>query len=53
MKFIDRLIDCLQDQICDSLQDYNQQISELKKDMDEATKNADLIRSDINELRNR
>eukprot|EP00298_Acanthocystis_sp_HF-20_P015685 c21227_g1_i1.p1 GENE.c21227_g1_i1~~c21227_g1_i1.p1 ORF type:complete len:976 (+),score=413.50 c21227_g1_i1:1749-4676(+) len=46
-------IDLFKDEICASLQDYNTQIKNLKEDMDEATKNANQIRADINELRNR
>jgi hypothetical protein len=41
------------DEICDSLDQYNAHIEKLKEDMEEHTKNADLIRKDIAQLRNR
>lgn len=39
--------------ICSSLTNYNHNIEELKVDMDDATKSANLIRGDIIELRNK
>ena len=46
-------IDDFKDEICSSLEDYNHHIDELKSEMDEATKSADLIRQDIKDLRNK
>lgn len=43
----------LQEEICSSLEDYNRHIEELKIEMEEATKSADLIRMDIKELKNK
>ncbi|XP_031837327.1 vacuolar protein sorting-associated protein 18 dor isoform X2 [Nomia melanderi] len=39
--------------ICNSLQEYNQHIQDLKEEMQEATKAAELIRKDIQEFRTR
>jgi hypothetical protein len=41
------------DEICDSLDQYNAHIEKLKKEMDEYTQNANMIRKDITQLRNR
>jgi hypothetical protein len=41
------------DEICDSLDHYNDHIEKLKEEMDEYTQNANLIRKDITQLRNR
>jgi len=45
-------IDTFKEEICSSLEDYNRHIEELKVEMEEATKSADLIRQDIKNLRN-
>jgi len=45
-------IDDFKEEICSSLEDYNRHIEELKIEMEEATKSADLIRQDIKNLRN-
>jgi hypothetical protein len=47
------LIDDFKEEICSSLEDYNRQIDELKREMDEATRSADLLRVDIKQLRSR
>jgi hypothetical protein len=47
------LIDDFKEAICSSLTNYNHNIEELKVDMDDATKSANLIRADIIELRNK
>lgn len=47
------LIDDFKEEICNSLEDYNRHIEELKEEMDEATKSANLIRQDIKQLRNK
>eukprot|EP01104_Vermistella_antarctica_P010093 TRINITY_DN2663_c0_g1_i4.p1 TRINITY_DN2663_c0_g1~~TRINITY_DN2663_c0_g1_i4.p1 ORF type:complete len:947 (-),score=277.56 TRINITY_DN2663_c0_g1_i4:38-2878(-) len=47
------LIDDFKDEICRSLEDYNQHIEELIEEMDDATNSANLIRQDIKELRNK
>ncbi|EGG14862.1 7-fold repeat in clathrin and VPS proteins repeat-containing protein [Cavenderia fasciculata] len=47
------VIDDFKEEICKSLEDYNQYIEELKLEMDDATNSADLIRQDIQELRNK
>lgn len=47
------LIDHFKEQICDALSDYNRHIDELKQEMDDATRSAEAIRSDIRELRNK
>ncbi|KAF3420783.1 hypothetical protein E2986_04403 [Frieseomelitta varia] len=46
-------IDHFKDAICNSLQEYNQHIQDLKEEMQEATKAAELIRKDIQEFRTR
>nr|XP_034180513.1 vacuolar protein sorting-associated protein 18 homolog [Osmia lignaria] len=46
-------IDHFEDAICNSLQEYNQHIQDLKEEMQEATKAAELIRKDIQEFRTR
>jgi len=43
-------IDDFKKEICSSLEDYNRHIEELKSEMEEATKSADMIRKDIKEL---
>jgi len=47
------LIDDFKEAICNSLQEYNKHIEELQIDMDEATKSADIVRQDIQQLRNK
>src|SRR3990167_7519964 len=47
------LIDDFKEEICNALEEYNQRIKELKSEMDEATRSADLIRRDIKLLRNK
>jgi len=47
------LIDDFKDEICLSLEEYNKYITELKNEMVEATESAELIRSDIKQLRNK
>ena len=42
-----------QEEICKSLKDYNSQIEQLKQEMDDATRGADNIRSDIGALAQR
>ncbi|XP_071444491.1 vacuolar protein sorting-associated protein 18 homolog [Hetaerina americana] len=46
-------IDHFKDAICTSLQEYNQHIQDLKEEMEEATKSAEIIRQDIQSFRNR
>ncbi|XP_076620663.1 vacuolar protein sorting-associated protein 18 dor [Colletes latitarsis] len=46
-------IDHFKDAICNSLQEYNQHIQDLKEEMQEATKAAEIIRKDIQEFRTR
>ncbi|XP_076650787.1 vacuolar protein sorting-associated protein 18 dor isoform X1 [Halictus rubicundus] len=46
-------IDHFKEAICNSLQEYNQHIQDLKEEMQEATKAAELIRKDIQEFRTR
>ncbi|XP_063381072.1 vacuolar protein sorting-associated protein 18 homolog [Cydia fagiglandana] len=46
-------IDHFRDPICQSLQEYNCQIKELKAEMDEATQAAESVRADIKSFRNR
>ncbi|XP_053608142.1 vacuolar protein sorting-associated protein 18 homolog isoform X2 [Plodia interpunctella] len=46
-------IDHFREPICQSLQEYNNQIEELKAEMEEATKSAELVRSEIQSFRNR
>ncbi|CAG8443250.1 6027_t:CDS:10 [Acaulospora colombiana] len=45
------LIDDFKSEICLALNEYNKHIEELKEEMEEATKSAESIRSDIRELR--
>ncbi|XP_047356828.1 vacuolar protein sorting-associated protein 18 homolog isoform X3 [Vespa velutina] len=46
-------IDHFKDAICKSLQDYNRHIQDLKEEMEEATKSAEVIRKDIQAFRTR
>ncbi|XP_015595539.1 vacuolar protein sorting-associated protein 18 homolog isoform X1 [Cephus cinctus] len=46
-------IDHFKEAICNSLQEYNQHIQDLKEEMEEATKAAEVIRKDIQAFRNR
>ncbi|XP_063971923.1 vacuolar protein sorting-associated protein 18 homolog [Diachasmimorpha longicaudata] len=46
-------IDHFKDAICNSLQEYNQHIQDLKEEMQEATKAAEIIRKDIQAFRTR
>nr|CAD7458172.1 unnamed protein product [Timema tahoe] len=46
-------IDHFKDAICTSLQEYNQHIQDLKEEMEEATKSAEVIREEIQTFRNR
>ncbi|OAD60045.1 Vacuolar protein sorting-associated protein 18 like protein [Eufriesea mexicana] len=46
-------IDHFKNAICNSLQEYNQHIQDLKEEMEEATNAAELIRKDIQEYRTR
>eukprot|EP01080_Neovahlkampfia_damariscottae_P010520 gene10520-3042_t len=45
------LIDNFRNQICDALQEYKDEIEELKQDMIDSTKNAKSIREDIHQLK--
>mmetsp|Transcript_59942 Transcript_59942/g.141174 ORF Transcript_59942/g.141174 Transcript_59942/m.141174 type:complete len:974 (+) Transcript_59942:154-3075(+) len=47
------LIDDFKEAICTSLEEYHEQIEELKQGMEEATRSAELIRKDITDLRGR
>jgi len=47
------IIDDFKDEICESLEDYNRRINELKKEMDHSTESADKIREDIKNLRSK
>lgn len=47
------LIDDFKDEICKSLEEYKNEIEDLKTDMQDATQNANLIREDIKELKHR
>jgi len=47
------LIDDFKEEICNALEQYNEQITELKNDMDQATRSADELRLDIKNLRNK
>src|SRR3990167_6882183 len=47
------LIDDFKEEICNALEEYNQRIKELKYEMEEETRSADLIRRDIKLLRNK
>ncbi|XP_067005382.2 vacuolar protein sorting-associated protein 18 homolog isoform X2 [Anabrus simplex] len=46
-------IDHFKDAICTSLQEYNQHIQDLKEEMEEATRSAEVIRDEIHTFRNR
>ncbi|XP_039394501.1 vacuolar protein sorting-associated protein 18 homolog [Mauremys reevesii] len=46
-------IDHFKEAICNSLEDYNRHIEELKREMEEATQSAKRIREDIQEMRNK
>lgn len=46
-------IDHFKDAICTSLQEYNQHIQDLKEEMEDATKSAEIIRTEIQAFRNR
>ncbi|XP_053330485.1 vacuolar protein sorting-associated protein 18 homolog isoform X2 [Spea bombifrons] len=46
-------IDHFKEAICSSLQDYNQHIEELKREMEDATQSAKRIREDMQEMRNK
>lgn len=46
-------IEHFKEAICQSLQEYNHHIQSLKRDMDEATKSAEVIRDEIHAVRNR
>ncbi|XP_056621226.1 vacuolar protein sorting-associated protein 18 homolog [Triplophysa dalaica] len=46
-------IDHFKEAICNSLEEYNKHIQELKQEMDEATESAKHIREDIQEMRNK
>jgi len=47
------LIDDFKDEICAALEEYNRRITELKSEMDAATRSADELRLDIKNLRNK
>lgn len=47
------LIDDFREEICKSLEEYKNEIEELKTEMKDATENAELIRNDIKELKHR
>lgn len=47
------VIDDFQEEICSALEDYATQIEQLKTDMDEANRSAEVIKDDIAELSNR
>lgn len=47
------VIDDFKDEICTALEGYSAHIERLKDDMDEATRSAEAIKSDIADLRNR
>ncbi|XP_068631710.1 vacuolar protein sorting-associated protein 18 homolog [Battus philenor] len=46
-------IDHFREPICQSLQEYNTQIEELKAEMEDATKSAECVRAEIQSFRNR
>ncbi|XP_049869463.1 vacuolar protein sorting-associated protein 18 homolog [Pectinophora gossypiella] len=46
-------IDHFREPICQSLQEYNNQIEELKAEMEEATRSAEYVRGEIQSFRNR
>jgi vacuolar protein sorting-associated protein 18 len=45
------LIDNFRDQICEALEEYKNEIEDLKQDMIDSTKNAKMIREDIQQLK--
>ncbi|KAJ3071689.1 hypothetical protein HDU98_004948 [Podochytrium sp. JEL0797] len=47
------LIDDFKSDLCQALEEYNEHIEQLKEDMDEATRSAQNIRKDIQNLKNR
>lgn len=47
------VVDDFKDEICNALEDYSAHIERLKSEMDEATRSAEAIKSDIADLRNR
>jgi vacuolar protein sorting-associated protein 18 len=47
------LIDDFKEEICAALEEYNRRITELKSEMDAATRSADELRLDIKNLRNK
>jgi hypothetical protein len=47
------LIDEFKSEICHALQEYNSHIEQLKEAMNDATKSAEIIRMDTEELKNR
>ncbi|GAA5923143.1 tethering complex subunit PEP3 [Sporobolomyces koalae] len=47
------VIDDFKDEICDALEGYSAHIEKLKEDMNEATRSAEAIKSDIADLENR
>ncbi|XP_075230673.1 vacuolar protein sorting-associated protein 18 dor isoform X2 [Lycorma delicatula] len=46
-------VDHFKDAICSSLQEYNQHIQDLKEEMEDATKSAEVIRKEIQSFRSR
>ncbi|XP_014259260.1 vacuolar protein sorting-associated protein 18 homolog isoform X2 [Cimex lectularius] len=46
-------IDYFKDAICSSLQEYNQRIEDLKEEMQDATKSAEVVRNEIQSFRTR
>lgn len=46
-------IDHFKDAICSSLQEYNQHIQDLKEEMEDATKSAEIIRNEIQSFRSK
>jgi vacuolar protein sorting-associated protein 18 len=46
-------IDQFKDEICSSLRDYNTHIEDLRANMEDATQSADMLRSDIRDLKHR
>ncbi|XP_017785036.1 PREDICTED: vacuolar protein sorting-associated protein 18 homolog isoform X2 [Nicrophorus vespilloides] len=46
-------MDHFKDAICNSLMEYNQHIEDLKEEMEEATKSAELVRKEIQSFRNK
>ncbi len=47
------MIDDFKEEICVALEDYSRHVDSLKNDMEEATRNAESIKADLGELRNR